>query len=397
MLATALRARSLSAALAIFCSLLSTARADQAPTFRITNLDQLYGRPEYGATFTDINDAGILVGGIRNVPGSIPGWYTATAFRPDGSMVLIGKLTNQFPSESWAVRISNSNYITGWGDVTPNGNGRIHPWTMRLGVSTGLLDIGMLYSFGGDYAYPFSVNSAGTVVGQGYALGGNRAFTWSVNTGMLSLDPAPIGASGGSAANDINDQGDIVGSHAGVPTLWRPDGSLLHLPLGLQNGANGSAAAVNNNDQVIGSTTIAGATSMFLWSQAAGTLDLGHLAGVTNTEYSFARDINDAGVAIGYDGNRIGNGYGAPFWYSASTGMLRLEDLIDPNDPMAANLKLDGVTAINNLGQIIGVAFVDGHYVNVLLSPVPEASTTSMLALGCLCVLAAARRRYQRH
>lgn len=75
-------------------------RADgPGTTFRIPNLDQLYGCPEYGATFKEINDAGILVCGIRSGRGVAPDRYAATAFKQDGSMVLIVKFINQCPIE----------------------------------------------------------------------------------------------------------------------------------------------------------------------------------------------------------------------------------------------------------------------------------------------------------
>lgn len=127
---------------------------------------------------------------------------------------------------------------------SPSGASHAFLWT---GGGQGMLDLG---SFRGNPTIALAINNRREVVG-----GSGRAFRWTADEGMTDLGTLGGGAS--SCANDINDQGLIVGvsqtgatGARGTPVthafLLAPDGTMLDL--GTLGGEHSSAAAVSEED-----------------------------------------------------------------------------------------------------------------------------------------------------
>jgi probable HAF family extracellular repeat protein len=101
-----------------------------------------------------------------------------------------------------------------------------------------------------------------------------------------------LGIGDNSYAYAINDFGHVAGYRNGNAFLWR-NGRVTDL---LPPGGFGSAADVNNRDEVVGSHSVNGSTHAFLWRRGVLT-DLGVLPGGTN---SSAQAINDSGDIVGW-------------------------------------------------------------------------------------------------
>src|SRR5919199_2348687 len=149
---------------------------------------------------------------------------------------------------------------------------------------------------------------------------------------------------GSFSASDINDQGQIVGSHY----LWN-NGTLVDL--GTLPGATSTQAnAINNLGQVVGTS----GDRLFVWENNTLT-DLGQPSSCHPCLNLSAADINDNGQIIGnYRGIR-GINYTPSSVYSA--GFLRNKDGTTIEVSFLATID---VKAINNKGQV--AATVVGHW-----------------------------------
>ena len=146
-----------------------------------------------------------------------------------------------------------------------------------------------------------------------------------------------------TAAEDINDQGVIVGaSNAGGfyhAFLWR-NGRMRDL--GTLGGLHSWAKAINDRGQILGwSETRAGGGHIFVW-QNGQMKDLGPLApsGVDPA------DINDAGQIVGTLATAEGYGSRGFVWANGVLTVL-------PPLPGHSNSR---ATAINDKGEIVGVS-----------------------------------------
>jgi len=208
------------------------------------------------------------------------------------------------------------------------------------------------------------INLHGTVVGWRGRFTSDKVVVWP-NPQTLRV-PAAIPDANDALA--VNDSGMVVGLQQGIPLpayafRWTAGGGFQLLG-DLPGGEEQSAASdVNNSGQIVGDSISNIGKRAVLWD-ADGTIhDLGDLPGVT-TNYNASR-INNFGDVIG-------SAEGGKYWlWTAGTGMLSIESLIDPNDPMhgAGNFNLSG---INDAGMISATLLKkNGLQTPVLLIPQP--------------------------
>jgi probable HAF family extracellular repeat protein len=109
------------------------------------------------------------------------------------------------------------------------------------------------------------------------------------------------------------------------------------------------AHMINNNDEVVGSSDLAGdkSTHAFRWTKIAGMQDLGTLDGDV---LSIGLGLNDSGVATGISANADFSMFRAFLWRGGV--MMDLNKLI----PATSSLYLLTACSINARGEIIGFA-----------------------------------------
>jgi probable HAF family extracellular repeat protein len=185
-----------------------------------------------------------------------------------------------------------------------------------------------------------AINASGQVVGGAIGPVGLRGFFWSAATGMQD-----VGSLGGQAqANDINDQGQVVGwSQNGAgqdrAVLWTAAAGMTDL--GTLPGKNsGSASAINNGGHVVGTSSVNSSDAhAFFWSPTDGMVDLG--AGLC---FSTATDINDQDQIVGafVVGTPLGcSGLRAGLW-TPSLALRVAIDIKPGSFPNSINLGSDG-------------------------------------------------------
>lgn len=202
--------------------------------------------------------------------------------------------------------------------------------------------------FGGSWVPTFAqaINDSGEIVGQNSVDDGNgttaligHATSWKngVATDLGTLGGGPDVLDFASAANGVNDRGQVVGWSATNPVSF--EGSPVHA---------------------------------VIWNARTGPADLGTLPGDTS---STALKINFFGKVIGSSGDSL---YpfpfeqnlpfevtGRPFIWAQGAGMRDLNDLIPAN----SNWVLNSASDINIWGQIVGSGTLNGKPHGFLLTP----------------------------
>ncbi len=287
-----------------------------------------------------------------------------------------------------------------------------HAFSYSGGIMT---DLGTL---GGANSSAQAVNRSGAIVGTSDSPAGYwHGFLYSQG----SLMDLGVYSSAYSYAHGINDSGTIVGS---VWTTGNKDHAAYYsnghwTDMGTLGGNYSGAVAINSSGTIVGRSDLSFGTHAFRYSNGVMT-DLGTFGGAV----SYAMDINDSGVIVGYgstpddsyyrafryaDGvmSCIGTlGSGAYSYANAVNGsgvIVGNSDINNKGDkhafrysdgqmvdlaPELAALGLTGNSEaldINDLGEIVGVAYDAQGTPHAFLLAVPEPSSLALLALAGVC------------
>jgi probable HAF family extracellular repeat protein len=237
----------------------------------------------------------------------------------------------------------------------------------------------LLGRLGGHFSGANDINNYGQIVGySGSDDGSVKSFLWqpvepgATSGSMIELPALPLGS--GGQAFGINARGVVTGwaDIEGFPHafLWISDmpngihGQIVDLGR-LPGGDVSIGRAVNSGGQVAGEATSPEGDRAFLWSPVSGQpgagtmIDLGSLGGPASGAYG----INDSGQVVGFSSDV--SGLAIAFLYTGGTMHDLNALLIEDYDGVTLRAAFD----INELGDIVGVAEVNGEGHAFLLTP----------------------------
>lgn len=358
----------------------------------------------YGSylSLTDINNAGDLIGQmlvtLEGPPGD-PDPYVES----HGFLLSHGQLTElppfglpQHPEGGVDPSDSRWNYFAYSGAHSLNQQGQVVGQADDWGTVYGRAITGrqgFVYQNGqftklGDFN-PAGMNQQGQIAGTvGVFIFHGGFYDTRVASVYSNGQLTPLGSLGiSSVAHGINDQGHVTGSSVlshgmgpdEVEHAFLHDGTTL-TDLGTLGGFFSEGLAINNADQITGSSTKGdGSSHPFLYTDGQ-LIDLGLLDG---TLEGSGLDINAQGQVVGYSGDRA-------FLYS--NGQLQnLNDLLDP--ATAGEWVLSSAIGINDQGIIIGQGLHNGIRSAFMLTPVPEPQVVALLGGGLLVLGFLGRRQ----
>jgi probable HAF family extracellular repeat protein len=320
------------------------------PPYVVTDLGIL-GSVQSAHAF-DINADGAVVGLAGNRPFL---WQ-------DGVMT---DLTTVTGNRGQALAINNNGQIAGSSTITPTS--AAHPVVWSGGAMIDLTPNAAPNEGGAANG----INDAGHVVG---TINYSTGFLWQ--NGILTT----LGTLGGPGtfANDINNAGQVVG--ASYSTVVTQLGPMQHAflwhngvmsDLGLLDGDEDSgASAINTAGQIVGSS---GRTDPETYETTYRSFiyENGEMRALPVPSWdSYAADINDLGRVVGT--MRAAGGMSKWHAYIYADGVAKDLNTLIPAD---AGLHLLYAYAINNAGQIVGVAYdSQAHYHAYLLTPVASGT-----------------------
>jgi hypothetical protein len=313
---------------------------EQVPRYRVVDLGQLTGADiSYvrdiknngslsGSALFGGTSAGFVAQGDQVTRVSVPygqmdtsigllqsyrnTWYT-TVVLPGGGTRCVS-WGGPGPGGNVADLVSCTGINEGW-DLVGNrldGSGNSRAVMLRNG---GFVELGTL---GGASSRVIAINNRSQAIGMSQTGSGeSRPFIWSTSTAF------PNGAISGLGA----------------------------LPL------NATVTSLNDRGQIVGYFTASFYSRAFIW-EAGQYRTLQTLTGLGET----ASDIN-------IHGQVVGSSTGAGFtWFNDQSHLLT--NLIDPDDPLRLVTQVRTVTAINDFGQIVGTATINGVNRQIRLDPV---------------------------
>lgn len=302
-------------------------------------------------------------------------------------------------------------------------------------ADSGFLSLGAVLPAGSSAAAD-AINDQGQVVLSSFGPNGWIGYVWSAGAPLLTLPYLNGSATGRNAPWSINNAGVVVGAASGsdfVDRVYRWSATDGIAPLGPLASVNDFIGAHTINDAGVaagGRVVAAGVTQAFKWTPGSGATDLPAVSGLTGN--SEAWDINLAGWAVGSIGNTavlwrdahglalghlpgditsvamgvntrgevVGRSFvgstAHAFLWTEGDGLMDLQLLIAPDDPLLPSTLLQRAQAINDNGQIAATAIIGGQPRAVLLTPVPEPTTGWLWLAGIALVHGAVSLRRAR-
>lgn len=244
--------------------------------------------------------------------------------------------------EGIGTRSSQGEAINNNGQIIGSNNGDEQPFLWENDVKT-VLNVSSLYGEGRD------LNDFGSATG----------FASNPDTGSPSAflyengnvhDLGTLDGTGWSEGRGINNSGQVVGTNATslneVRGFIYNDGTMTSLGT-LQGGTYSEASSINNSGQVTGvsATNFGSGTRAYIWENDIMT----NLGVLYDGYHSEGFDIDDSGQVVGFSA-----GIGAKaFIWNSTEGMLDLNLLIDPDDPLYGQFNLIRALGISDNGKYI--------------------------------------------
>ncbi len=210
-----------------------------------------------------------------------------------------------------------------------------------------------------------AINASGQIVGMATLRGGRQAFVYDATNGMTDL-----GFSDESEAEDINDNGVIVGDFITNTThsFIYDGGSVSYIEI-----ANSVPYGINNSNQIVGEYLDSENDYYvaFLYENST-TTTLPALGG--NLTSAMAFNINNLGQVVGRSYNNAGEETSAVLWENGQVNDL------NTMIPAGSGWVLGTANDINDRGEITGAGLYGGQVHAYLLIPQAPADTDTPTA-----------------
>lgn len=351
-----------------------------APQYSIKLLDAAPGQTDVYAT--GINNSGQIVG------YTIDGNGASSASLWDGSSGAHSPLPvlSAANPHSEAYRINNNGQIVGLARNDAGVNQAAY-WD-----SNGVLGLGALNGTG--FSFANDINDNGVIVGSSVATNGQHAFSWTQGGGFVDNGSnGPTSNQEFAGWNGVNDSGQTTGTayrlfspfKASMGTITSRQPTVIS-PVG--QFSTGMGLAINNAGVMVGyQNGGSGSPHPAIFNgdgtwQDLGTLGLGE---------GWAEDINDNGLIVGrvMGDDGTGNFVQRAMFYQDGTQYELLQQLIDPSGWTV----LFQATGVNDLGQMVGAGIFNGEIRAYVASPIPEPAALSALVLTAGALVARRRNR----
>lgn len=340
------------------CAVLPLAFALATPTFALTY------------TITDLGSLGnssIAVG--VNSSGQTAGWSSPTPSSSDLRATFYNGSSMQVVSgfQSTANGLNDAGHVIGESRFSSGGARRAFMYD-----GTSIIDLGVN---DGIRSAATGINNSGTIVGTiNLTQSTTAGFVYSGSTYQY------LPTLGGTdvSASSISNTGYIAGAAetaSGQSVAFVYDGTTM-VNLGANGRVSSSALAVNDFGKAVGFTVDSNQETHAFIYDGTQLVEMGFALGNSN-----ARGINGNGYVVG---DFINVDTRNAFVYDGSTVM----NLNDHMDASGAGWTLVEAWDINDSGQIVGFANVNGEGRAFLATPdaVPEPATMTILGLGALAV-----------
>jgi probable HAF family extracellular repeat protein/YD repeat-containing protein len=309
-----------------------------------------------------INNAGQVTGVVDNSDGSEHAFFYDSASHTTVELTLGG---DSFPWE-----LNDQGQVVGEADLP---DGTTHAFLYDFSTLTFTDLHPYLQTLGGAESFAYAINGVGQVVGQtDTASDGPRAFVYDITSHGVT----PLGTLGGSfsSAHGINDSGQVIGESTDGDGhthgfLYSPTGGMEPLSLG---GRSSETVAINNRGQVIGNSWTAGNAhfvGFFYDASPSPTIRALTLPGG-----------GDSGAkALSQNGHVAAEGATAD---GSTTHAFLYNSVSDTTEEIFLSAKSSSVIGINNLGQVVGTAFLADFTQHAYLYNPGSNSPTDLHTLG---------------